>query len=56
MALHSNRVFWNVVHHGKIGPSVSFEQALRSFLPDEDWKKHLERHRKLKYSSLEWAS
>ena len=34
MAVASPRVFWSVVRHGRVGPDISFEQALKQLAPN----------------------
>eukprot|EP00912_Choanoflagellata_sp_UC4_P001077 UC4_evm2s665 len=55
MPLYSKRVFWNVIHHGKIGPSKTFEEGLASIVPEINFRAIMSRIKKHKYSSLEWA-
>jgi len=46
MALVSPRVFWSVVRHGKVGPGVTFTQALEFIVPDVDWNKLIEQRKR----------
>eukprot|EP00037_Helgoeca_nana_P029712 m.358641 g.358641 ORF g.358641 m.358641 type:complete len:659 (+) comp28034_c0_seq1:5089-7065(+) len=55
MALHSSRVFWNVVRYGNVGPHKTFEQACAELVPEVDWGPVFARRKRLKYDSLEWA-
>jgi hypothetical protein len=55
MVLASPRVYWNLVFHSNIGPAISFAAGCKELVPELDWDKLLERRRKLKYDSLEWA-
>lgn len=37
MAQATPRVFWNVVRHGEVGPSMNFQQALATIVPEPQW-------------------
>lgn len=37
MAQATPRVFWNVVRHGAVGPTVNFKQALATLVPEPQW-------------------
>lgn len=37
MAQATPRVFWNVVRHGAVGPTVNFQQALATLVPEPQW-------------------